>query len=107
MSIKWCNDCWVHHWEGEECFPEYTYFMPRFDDEDEWRKIRANGFEEAATKACEQFDSGGDYPIISNGGLDEIRVKDKFGAEKIFHIEAESLPHYYAKEIATEQEQDA
>lgn len=99
-----CEDCGEYHvsnfWPEQHCKPRFYYQVPSYDEE--WQKIRAIDFEDAAVKACEEEDQQGDYGIIQAGKLDEIIIKDKHGEIKKFFIEAESLPHYYAREIKSE-----
>lgn len=100
-----CKECGEYHvsnfWPGQWCKPIFHYQIPSYD-EDEWIEIRAIDFSDAAEKACEEDDQFGDYTIIQNGKLDKIIVKDSLGKIKEFSIEAESLPHYYAREIKTQ-----
>lgn len=105
MGLRWCSECWMHHFDHERCLPQFYYQIPDFDDES-WTPIRAIDAREAAEKACDKNDSNGDYPIISNGGISEVLIKDEDGKLFRYSIKAEALPSYYATELKEKESDD-
>jgi len=94
-----CPICKQYHYELEKCDPLYEYQIPAYHGDDDWSKVHATDHAEAAEKACEEQDQGGDYYIISDGELSEILIRDEHGEVKRFSIVAEAEPKYYATEI--------
>lgn len=94
-----CEICKDYHWTDKKCKPAFEYNIPVDGDED-WQRVRAMDFQEAAEKACEKDDiESADYSIASSGSLEEIRIRNESGEVKRFFVEAETVAVYHAKEI--------
>lgn len=94
-----CKICGEWHWSDTKCDPIYYVQIPCYHGYDEWVETRACSHSSAAEIYCDRHDAEGDYVIISNGGIDEIFVKDATGNVKKFSVEAETVPEYTASEI--------
>jgi len=67
----------------------------------ESQKIHACGFEEAAEKYAEHYDSQGDYNL-ANGNEITVTVQDEKGEQRRFKLSAEPTVNYSAEEIESE-----
>jgi hypothetical protein len=69
--------------------------------EDEWQEVYARTAEIAAEKAAERYDQD-DYHLIRNSGASIVIIIRNPATGEVSHWSCcgESLPHYYAKELA-------
>lgn len=93
--MPWCEKCRDYVFNNEHiCSPQWKVFFPEFDPklEDDYL-VYARDAEEAAIKACNEYDCYGEYMIIKNCGTDVV-VETIDGLKK-FRVGAESIPTYF------------
>ena len=96
-QFRLCPNCNQYHMCTEKCKPEYWYNIPEWGEA--WLSVRAMSHSDAAVRACEIDDQGGDHTIIESGGLGLIRIMDVDDKIVSFKINAETVAEYYATEI--------
>ena len=90
-----CTECRTYHFSNEKCPQEYTVFHDDYLDE-EGRKIRGYGFEDAAEEYAKYYNRD-DRGLLYNDI--DIEVEDKDGLRKRFTLSAEPTIDYCIKEI--------
>lgn len=96
MELTWCKTCGKPDWgDGKHKCPPIFYFKHP-DWGDEFQKIRAWDFEEAARKFAARYNEDGDYALMNN--FEEVIISDG-ATEKKFEVTAEPDIHYSVKEI--------
>lgn len=100
MAVRWCDDCRVHHFDGEACYPVFELSYPDWYGEDEWVDIRGCDMEEAVERWAEQTDcDGAEYTIVNGDDCPVVRVREHGSAEeKLFKVVGEAVPSYSATE---------
>jgi hypothetical protein len=95
-----CPDCKKYplYPNVHKCHP-FEVGIPWRGEVHDWQPWHGIDAAAVAIDFAEKSDSQGDYTIIRNGG-GEIWVRDSSGAITKFDIEAESVPHYYARQRA-------
>lgn len=94
-KYKRCNKCKDWHYLNEDCNPQYMVNYPEEMDDDDWSKIYATSFENAALKYARIYNSY-EYSLMNSS----IDIQVKFQEEiKFFRIRAEPDVHYDADEI--------
>ena len=91
-----CPDCKEWHWSNRECLPEYMVSHSEYLGEDR-EPIRAMGFEEAAEKYAEEFDSYNDNEM-AQGGTVTVEI-ERGGITKKFRLFGEFTTIYSAREV--------
>jgi hypothetical protein len=99
--VKQCPRCKKYRWDHCTC-QLFQCAEPWHDEptESDWQDVYANDAETAAEVFAERSDCEGDYTIIRNGEA-VIWVRDVENKVTVFEIEAESVPHYTARERVT------
>lgn len=104
MPAYQCPACkeWPTFPDRHKCPPVWEVRIDSTHDDD-WREFYARHADEAAEKAGEEYDTGGDYYLVRGNTIEaEVRLKGAAEIER-YEISAESIPRYYANPIPSPQ----
>lgn len=94
MEYEKCLICKEYHWTDKPCNP--IYYFKHEDWGDDFQKIRAYDFEDAAKKFGIKYNEYGDYALMNDSV--EVIISDG-NTEKKFNVSAEPVINYHVEEV--------
>lgn len=94
MSNHFCPTCGDFMFDKHKCPPLWYARIIELDDDDRRRKVYARTPEEAAEKACEQYDRNGDYTVASNTYAEVIVYDSNQQNPVVYGVDVQAEPVY-------------
>lgn len=96
MGFELCSNCKEYHWEDKPCAPKFRVYYEEYMGDD-YKIVHAwGGFEGAAEKFAEYYNTHCDYALMNE--TIEIEVEQD-GVRKKFKVGAEPSIDYTTEEI--------